>query len=139
LAPWRTGCGRYRKWLEVPFSKDPAGRSEQRAYHRWWYALHREPERRYRKTKLGKLKVLVIGHYSPSLSCARCGVSDMRALCIDHIDGGGRAHTREVLGTRSGNGFYYWLKANHFPPGFQVLCANCNLIKMIENKECWAG
>jgi len=24
---------------------------------------------------------------------------------------------------------YKWLVANDFPPGFQVLCANCNMAK----------
>jgi len=28
-----------------------------------------------------------------------------------------------------GNGLPYWLKKNNFPPGFQVLCANCNFAK----------
>ena len=57
--------------------------------------------------------------------CAHCPEADLRYLEIDHIDGGGRQHMREVTGG-SGTAFYCWLKANNFPPGFRVLCRTCN-------------
>lgn len=30
---------------------------------------------------------------------------------------------------RSGQAVYYWLKRNHYPPGFRVLCSNCNFAR----------
>ena len=51
----------------------------------------------------------------------------LEALTVDHINGGDRNH-RNVVG-RFGTGFYQWLKGNGYHSGFQILCANCNLIK----------
>jgi hypothetical protein len=56
--------------------------------------------------------------------CARCGETDQDVLQIDHIDGGGRQHLKEI-----GQNIYAWLHKQGFPPGYQVLCANCNTKK----------
>ena len=32
--------------------------------------------------------------------------------------------------------FYLWLKRNNFPPGYQVLCWNCNCGRSINNGIC---
>lgn len=58
--------------------------------------------------------------------CACCGETEEVFLSIDHINGGGGKHRREI-----GNGLYGWLKKNNFPPGFQVLCMNCQRGKYI--------
>ena len=76
-----------------------------------------------------KIRLEVIGHYSPTLKCQGCGFLDMRALTIDHINGGGNKHRKEV---GSGYDFYNWLKKNNYPKGFQVLCMNCQFIKVID-------
>lgn len=79
-------------------------------------------------------KIEVLQHYSPSLQCQRCGFNDVRALSIDHTEGGGHQHRRSIGGQEC---FYYWLKRNGFPPGFQVLCMNCQFIKRDERHELW--
>ncbi len=79
-------------------------------------------------------KKQVLGHYSPTLTCQRCGFSDIRALTIDHIKGDGARH-RKRIGKLSGSEFYKWLIKNNFPSGFQVLCWNCQYIKREENDE----
>jgi hypothetical protein len=60
-------------------------------------------------------------------------------LSIDHINGNGAEHRRELKrttgGSTGGHDFYRWLKNNNFPDGYQVLCMNCQFIKKIENKE----
>ncbi len=59
--------------------------------------------------------------------CACCGVTHKEFLSIDHTEGNGAAHRMKVNGDpRNGKNFYYWLKNNGFPPGFRVLCMNCN-------------
>lgn len=61
--------------------------------------------------------------------CACCKDTNFEFLAIDHIDGGGNRHRREVSTTGNrlvGIGFYLWLKRNGWPPGFRVLCHNCN-------------
>ncbi len=84
------------------------------------------------------LRKLVFGHYSPNLVCQRCGFSDIRALSIDHIAGGGLAHARQLghKNMRGGTNLYRWIRDNGFPTGFQVLCMNCQFIKRHENNEC---
>ena len=80
------------------------------------------------------LKTRVITHYgNGKAACVKCGFSDIRALVIDHINGDGASHRKTVKGI--GMRFYLWLEKNNYPDGFQTLCSNCNLIKMIDNKE----
>lgn len=78
-------------------------------------------------------KVKALKHYScdGEIKCARCGFGDIRALSIDHINGQGGKHRKEV-----GVHTYRWLKVNNYPSGFQILCMNCQFIKRIENREC---
>lgn len=65
------------------------------------------------------------------MACARCQFSDIRALSIDHINGDGAKHRKEIGGGR----IYRWLLKQDFPEGFQVLCMNCQFIKAHENHE----
>jgi len=62
--------------------------------------------------------------------CARCGFSDARALQIDHIEGGGR---KERADDKAYITMYLRILKN--PAPYQLLCANCNWIKRIENRE----
>lgn len=56
--------------------------------------------------------------------CNCCGEDEHDFLTIDHIDGNGNKHRKEIKG--SIRSFYGWLKKNNYPNGFQVLCMNCN-------------
>jgi len=64
--------------------------------------------------------------------CVHCGFSDIRALQIDHINGGGNKEVRKV----SGN-YYKFLLTDipNNPEKYQTLCANCNWIKRSINNE----
>ena len=66
--------------------------------------------------------------------CQGCGFSDLRALTIDHINGGGAEHKRKI-GRTNGTSFYRWIRDNGYPDDLQVLCMNCQWIKRHENKE----
>ena len=64
--------------------------------------------------------------------CAKCGYNaDVRALQIDHINGGGRIE-RKLF--NSPNAYYKHILACR-GEGYQLLCANCNQIKMFEKRE----
>jgi len=81
-----------------------------------------------------RIKKLVLGHYSNGkLKCVRCGFSDIRALSIDHINGGGTLHRKQIRGR--GSMMYRWLIKNNFPKGYMTLCMNCNIIKRFTNHE----
>jgi coproporphyrinogen III oxidase len=71
------------------------------------------------------MRDLVVDHYGGR--CACCGEATREFLEIDHINGGGNKHRREIK--CFGNKFYDWLIKNDFPEGFQVLCSNCNMSK----------
>ena len=63
-------------------------------------------------------------------SCVRCGFSDYRALQIDHINGGGKQE-HDLAGGRIG----LWNRVLAGDSRYQLLCANCNCIKRVENRE----
>jgi hypothetical protein len=64
-------------------------------------------------------------------ACCKCGFSDLRALAIDHKNGGGTKE-REV-----GGGYYAMVlrKVESGSGDYQLLCFNCNQIKKHENGE----
>lgn len=57
--------------------------------------------------------------------CRCCGETRIEFLALDHIHGGGNRHRREAKIVK----LAAWLKRNDYPPGFQVLCFNCNQAK----------
>lgn len=71
-------------------------------------------------------RMIVLMAYSGNTpKCKCCNEKTYEFLCIDHINGNGNAHRKEVgLGH-----VYQWLISNKFPSGFQVLCHNCNMAK----------
>lgn len=76
----------------------------------------------YKSARLAAIRFAVLSHYSngePSCEC--CGERELGFLAIDHINGGGSAHHREVRCPMD-----VWLFKNHFPSGFRVLCHKCN-------------
>jgi hypothetical protein len=70
-----------------------------------------------------RVAILVYGGEDPQ--CACCG--SRRTLQIDHVFGDGKAHRQELAGKR----LETWLREQNFPPGFQLLCARCNINKGI--------
>lgn len=68
-----------------------------------------------------ELRSTVLAHYGGRCVC--CGETGMHFLAIDHIDGGGHQHRSA---DPSAHTITLWLKRNGFPPGFRVLCHNCN-------------
>ena len=57
--------------------------------------------------------------------CLCCGETHIEFLSIDHINGNGAAHRRTIGAGRSVH-FNKWLRDHAYPPGFRVLCMNCN-------------
>lgn len=56
--------------------------------------------------------------------CVCCSIADPAILVIDHLNGGGVAHRKELK--RSGSKFCLWLQRSDYPSGYRVLCHNCN-------------
>jgi len=87
-------------------------------------ALNNKVWRRRKRTEALKL----LGN-----KCIKCGFSDIRALQVDHINGGG-SEDKKSKGRASY--FNYVIKSVLKKENkFQLLCANCNWIKRVENNE----
>ena len=88
-----------------------------------WRANNPEQAKKHRRDSNRRLRVAAIKNYGSK--CACCGETEPKFLLIDHIDGGGNKHRREIGSSH----IYSWLKKNNYPKGFQVLCHNCNMAK----------
>lgn len=89
------------------------------------YANRRQEINSQRREARLRDRLVVIDHYSDySRSCRCCGNSYLPHLSIDHINGRGAEHRKQI-----GHKLVSWLIANDFPPGFQILCNNCNMAK----------
>lgn len=88
---------------------------------------HRERINTYRRRQ--RLAVIAI----LGGKCAECGFADIRALQIDHINGGGAKELKKL------NGVQYTISviksAINKENKYQLLCANCNWIKRALKKE----
>lgn len=104
----------------------------QRRYHE---KMKDDPEYKAKRAELRrksylKLKDDVITAYGGK--CACCGEKERAFLCLDHVDGGGNDERRGMNGStwnKSSQAIYRAVRAAGYPPGYQVLCANCNLAK----------
>ena len=89
------------------------------------YSLYRK---NWSKAKLNDIKENIfekLGHV-----CKRCGFSDKRALCIDHVNGGGYKELKKLTVFQ-----YYKKVLEDKTNSYQILCHNCNWIKRSENNE----
>jgi len=75
----------------------------------------------YERQARAKLRREAFEHYGQE--CACCGEKEDAFLSIDHINGGGNKHRKQV---GSGTRFYKWLKNHNWPGGYRTLCLNCN-------------
>lgn len=123
-------------------------KEEQARRNRAYYVTHREQalarsrkqheniDREYRNSNArrwyGDLRMKALELLG--LKCVKCGFNDVRALVIDHVNGGGRKE-REIDFKKSMYRYYQHVIENVDSGKYQILCANCNTIKMFEEKE----
>ena len=69
-------------------------------YNKEYKKEHKEDLRimnnNWKKDKNKKNRLQVLSHYSPSLKCQCCGENHYEFLTIDHINGDGAKHRREI-------------------------------------------
>lgn len=65
-------------------------------------------------------------------SCECCGEHELMFLALDHVNGGGSKQRKET----GGGGFWGWLRKNNYPPGFRILCHNCNFGRQLNRGHC---
>ena len=61
--------------------------------------------------------------------CNCCNETERMFLSIDHVHNDGAEERRSGKYNGGGSAFYAWLCKNNFPPGYQVLCMNCQVGK----------
>ena len=93
------------------------------------YYEHRKERTKTVRSHYKKLRMLILNKFGNK--CVKCGFSDPRALQVDHIHGGG------CKDQKSRSNYLGFLKEvlEDTKGRFQVLCANCNWIKRMENHE----
>jgi hypothetical protein len=88
-------------------------------------AIYRERQAAAARARHAANRAAVFGHYGRVCACPGCGETER--LTIDHVNGGGGEHLRQ-LGFSSRAQFYVWLVAQGFPddPPLQTMCDPCN-------------
>jgi hypothetical protein len=94
-----------------------------------------ESHRESNKRSLDKLRCETFAAYGGP-KCACCGEDNPKFLTMDHVNNDGAKHRRETPDISGGLGLHRWLRRNGYPPGFQVLCYNCNLGKSRNKGVC---
>lgn len=99
-----------------------------------WYFNNRDVLIVKMKKYRDEIKARVFEAYGGAV-CACCGERNKKFLSLDHINNDGAAH-RKKIGYRGGIGYYLDIVKNNFPPGFQILCYNCNMGKARNGGVC---
>jgi len=83
-------------------------------------ALYRQ---QFDRGRYARLRDKVLEHYGKKCVC--CGETRKEFLALDHKNGEGQKHRREL----GGGAFrmYRWAVRNGYPDTFQILCHNCNM------------
>lgn len=106
---------RNKKWREKNAGKD---------------SDYRKRQLRLAKERMEFRRAAIFSAYGGAV-CSCCGETEPLFLTIDHINGNGNQHRAEIR-----KNIIDWLYLNNFPPGFQILCYNCNLGKQRNGGIC---
>ncbi len=102
--------------------------------HRERYHANRVENAKTAKARRQRLKLAAFNAYGGPY-CACCTEDHLEFLTIDHVSGNGAEHRKQLLeelgwktsrSAMCGAHLYRWLKQQGYPPGFRVLCMNCN-------------
>lgn len=123
---WNCNCGKQVNGGVCPHhgvEKLPTGRTRPEIVRRYKQNLRREALR-------------VFGGNPPS--CACCGELLERFLTLDHVNGGGNKHRRELSSSPGPVGWVAAIKRNGWKSEepIQVLCYNCNMGRSVNGGIC---
>jgi hypothetical protein len=98
----------------------------------WKDFYHRNKSRRKIEVREYKKRIRKAALDLMGGKCAKCGFSDYRALQIDHVSGDGY---KDRLNTTKNYCNVVMESIKNKENKYQLLCANCNWIKKVENNE----
>ena len=111
------------KWIENNRERYDTWNKE---YKKQYRELHKEQIEANNRLRVLYDKLLAFDYYSNgSMCCAICGESRIECLSIDHINGGGTKHRKEERIKSMAE----WLRKHGYPPGYRILCMNCQFIE----------
>ena len=113
-----------RCWERLIRNKTPKRKHWQKVYRGKHILKIREHNDKYNHNLRQKVIDFLGG------KCKRCGFKDIRALQVDHINGGGYQEMKNLSAKQR-----YKLVLATTGGKYQLLCANCNWIKRFEDKE----
>lgn len=141
-APWKKADGTLVPQLHSECKV--CSRIRTKAYYKdpknqWKIKPH---EKEYRRAWYAKIKDLVFKKYGGWV-CACCGEAEPKFLVLDHVNNDGNEFRKKLVskamynrGAGSGGVTYAHLVRNGYPPGYQVLCSNCNHGKAMNGGIC---
>jgi hypothetical protein len=124
---WRVEKGDYtRNWmrerregLRGPYGPNDGPDWQARSREHWLEKKRESTNRRRRDIALEAFT-----HYSGGdPRCYCCGETQVLLLALDHIDGGGNKHRKELKVSHQS----HWAKRNGWPAIFRVACHSCNM------------
>lgn len=117
-----------RKWSKDNYEKN---RERISITHKANYLKNRPANLKWHKEHWASMRKELIDFMGGK--CLFCGFTDIRALQIDHVNGGGRQETKSNGSLKSPRHYQEHIQKNR--ANYQLLCANCNWIKKHENQE----
>lgn len=115
--------------------KHPGLNQKGKNNHRWRGGLKydKDYQRNYHREYRIKVKEALLVMMGEK--CVKCGFGDKRALQVDHINGGGTKERTEQK--QSSTPYFRFIMKSVLANEnkYQLLCANCNWIKRVENGE----
>ncbi len=126
---------RYKTWYRSRYKKTKTTQIERA---KRWNKENAERKKANAASWYRRMRDEVLMSYGGECVC--CGEIERSFLTIDHInDDGYRMRWKKNGGTygpHSGGHLLKYIKDNDFPPDFQILCANCNTSKSLNNGVC---
>lgn len=92
------------------------------------YKSQKESNRRKR------IQLEALEHYGGACYC--CGETHPMMLALDHINGGGNQHRKEIGVTQGKLRLAEWARNNGWPPIFRVACHSCNFATHLNGGIC---
>ena len=120
-------CGRCGNERDIEFKLCKACRDVLRQNHDRHVTTNKEKVRQTQRNTILRARVDALIAYSggePKCACPSCAERNVLFLTIDHINGDGAEQRREK--NLTGGQLCAWLRRHNYPPGYRVLCYNCN-------------